>query len=197
MPAKLNGPIPGQSLTTEPNNMPWEQPSKYEDAQQALAFYLQRLEDPDLMDELFFVLEQGMPLSVLVESMTTCGVMEGYHTIDVSILINPVLHEYMLALATAADIDVVEDDGPSKTEKQKAKAKKRLVIMLQDDFGGAGEVNVTGSDIQMPTEEAPNPSAEPAAPPTSPGSEAPLQEPPPPDSEVGSSEPTGLVPRRQ
>lgn len=196
MPAKLNAPIPGQSLTTEPGNMPWEQPAKYNDAQEALAFYIQRLEDPDLMDELFFILEQGMPLSVLVESMTTCGVMEGLHTVDVSILINPVLHEYLLALATAADVTVIEDDGPNETEKTKAKAKKRLLIMLQDEFaedlGVGAEDPIVGEDMDMPTGANPAPSVTP--PNVPPPEEGPPLSPPPP--EAVAPEATGLVPRR-
>jgi hypothetical protein len=181
MPANLNGPIPGQSLTTEPGNSPWEQPPLHSNVQSALAFYIDKLSDEDLMDDMLFALEQKFPLSTMVESMTTVGVMNGYHTADVSILINPVLHEYILQLAKAADIDVVEDSGPSKEQKQKEKAKKRLLIMLQKDFGQ------DDPELMKETYEEQTPASMSAPPSPTP---APAGAPPP---DMGGN---GLVPRR-
>lgn len=174
MPMSLNAPIPGQSLTTEPGNVPWEQPPLYSNVQQVLAFYIDKLSDEDIMDDILFALEQRFPLSTMVESMTTMGVMEGYHTVDVSILINPVLHEYILQLANAADVDVIEDDGPTKAEKVKKKAKDRLIIMLQKEFGS--------DDPEILTEPAQEPDAASLAPST-----------PSESSNMGGN---GLVPRR-
>lgn len=173
MPANLNAPIPGQSLTTEPGNSPWEQPPLHSNVQAALAFYVDKLSDEDTMDEILFCLEQKFPLSTLVESMTTAGVMNGYHTIDVSILINPVLHEYILQLGKAAGIKVVEDDGPTKEEKIKKKTRDRLVIMLQNDFGREDP------EIRKETYE--------------PQDAASMMEAPPVETETGGN---GLVPRR-
>lgn len=132
MPVKMDGPIPGQSLTMEPGNAPWEQPSLYDKPEQALAFYMEKFEDEDIMDQTLFLLEQGMPLSALVESMTTMGVAEGIHTLDVSMLIAPIMHEYLLNLAQSANINVNEDDQPDEAERMKARDKQRLLILLGD-----------------------------------------------------------------
>ena len=82
-------PIPGQSLTTEPGNAPYEQPPLYAEPEKALAFYLQKLDDEEFIDDLMFILEQGMPVETFVNSLTSTGVMEGYHTFDVKVLIAP------------------------------------------------------------------------------------------------------------
>lgn len=127
----LTGSIPGQSLTTEPENAPWEQPPLYSDVQTALAFHLKHLSDPDIMEDAMFLLEQDFPLNVLVESITSAAVMQGYHTIDVSTLINPVLHEYLKTMAEAADIPVTEFEGPTNEEKGKLRKKKQFMTILQ------------------------------------------------------------------
>lgn len=149
MAVKLDGPIAGQSLTMEPGNSPWEQPPLYNRPEQALAFYMEKFEDEEILEETLFILEQGMPLSVLVESMTTMGVMEGVHTIDVSVLISPVIHEYLLNMSKAANIDAVEDDGPTPEQKDKEKTKKKLSILLEDmSPTPEGE-----EEVEMPEEE--------------------------------------------
>lgn len=138
MPAILDGPIPGESLTKTPGNAPWEQPPQFADAQQALARHLSKFDDEEIVDDLLFVLAQGFPVNIFVETLLTGAVMEGIHTLDVSILIGPVIHEYIMALAEAAGIDAVEEDGPSKEDKMKAKEKERFLIMLNQALAESG-----------------------------------------------------------
>jgi len=128
---QLLAPVPGMSLTKEPGNSPWEQPPLYAKPEEALAFYLQKLSDEEILDDMLFTLEQGYPVSAFVESMTSYGAMEGYHTIDVKMLLAPILHEHIMTLADALGIEVVEEAGPSKEEKVKAKDKQRIMIMME------------------------------------------------------------------
>ena len=128
---QFKAPIPGMSLTKEPGNAPWEQPSLYSTPEEALGFYFQKLENEDTLDDILFVLENGFPLETLIESMTSAGVMEGYHTVDVKVIISPVLHEHLRLLAETLDIDIVEEAGPSKEEKGKARDKERVKILLK------------------------------------------------------------------
>lgn len=132
--SQFKAPIPGQSLTMEPGNQPWEQPPKYAEPEKALAFYMDRFEDPEVLDEAMFLLEQGFPLSVFVESMLTTGVMEGLHTIDVSILVGPVIHEYLQTMASALDINVKEHPGPTNEERQKMNEKRRIALAISSQL---------------------------------------------------------------
>lgn len=127
-------PIPGMSLTREKGNATWEQPPLYARPEEALAFYMEKLSDEETLEDMLFALEQGLPLSTFVDSMTSYGVMEGYHTIDVKVLLSPVLHEHILSLAQALDIDVVEEDGPSKEDRRAEKEKQRLMVLLSEEF---------------------------------------------------------------
>jgi hypothetical protein len=127
---KLMAPIPGMSLTKEPGNAPWEQPPLYNTAEEALGFYLQKLDDEERLDDLLFALEAGYPVDAMVDFLTSYSVMEGYHSIDVKMLISPILHEYILSLADAAGIEYTEQMGPTKEERMKEKDKQRTKALL-------------------------------------------------------------------
>lgn len=134
MSMKLDGPIPGQSLTTEPGNVPWEQPPKYAEAEQALAFHLSKFENPDILDRTIQLMDSGFVLSDFVESLMTLGVMEGYHTIDVSMLIAPVVHEYLKTMCEAAGAEVIENNDPTPEEKEKARRKETFNLALSKEL---------------------------------------------------------------
>jgi hypothetical protein len=145
MSGPLDAPIPGQSLTIEPGNAPWEQPPLYPKVEQALAWHLKNLSNPDRMDEMMFLLDQGLPISTLVESLTSYAQMKGYHNVDVSQIIMPVLHEYIKTMADAADIKAKEDDGPTPEERDKMKLKSRLNVVLNKELGGDDEDDIADS----------------------------------------------------
>lgn len=144
-------PIPGMSLTKEPGNAPYEQPPLYNTPEEALGFYFQKLDDEENLDDILFALDSGVPLESLVEGLTSVGAMEGFHSIDVKMLISPPLHEYIAALAEAAEIDFVEEAGPSKDERMAAKEKERLKTLMQKALGD-GEEDVSPENLAEATE---------------------------------------------
>ena len=101
----LDAPIAGQSLTAELGNRPWQQPPQYKTVEEALEFYVPRLANPETLDDLFDVMETGVPLTTIANAMQSAGVMEGKHTLDVGILIMPVLIETMAYLAEEAEVE--------------------------------------------------------------------------------------------
>lgn len=127
---KMMAPIPGMSLTREPGNAPWEQPPLHDTPEKSLAFYLEKFDDEDTLDDLIFALEAGYPVDAMVDFLTSYGVMEGYHSFDVKVLISPILHEYIVSLAEASGIEYTEFLGPSKEEKIKQKDEKRAKALL-------------------------------------------------------------------
>ena len=141
----LMRPIPGMSLTKEPGNAPYENPPLYDTADQALGFYFEKLDDEEILDDMLFTLDNGYPVEAFIEAMTSVGVMEGFHSIDVKMIISPILHEYIVRLATAAEIDFVEETGPSKEERTSAKEKKRVKMLLKKEF--ASEVPVSAESM--------------------------------------------------
>jgi hypothetical protein len=101
----IDAPIAGQSLTAELGNRPWQQPPQYTTVEEALQYYIPRLTNPEMIEDLFNVMETGIPLTTLANAIQSSGVMEGKHSLDIGILIMPVLMETMAYLAEEADVE--------------------------------------------------------------------------------------------
>ena len=132
--ALIDAPIAGQSLTSEVGGWPWEQPPQYSTVEEALEFYLPRLTEPTLQNDLMNVIEMGLPLTTIANALQQGAVMQGTHSLDVGILVMPVIMEMLAYLATERGIEfnmgtnVEVDDGPSavavKLALKKLKAKE-------------------------------------------------------------------------
>ena len=129
-------PIAGQSLTAELGNRPWQQPPQYATVEEALEYYVPRLVNPEFTENLFDVMETGIPLTTIANAMQSAGVMEGKHTIDVGLLIMPVLIETMAYLAEESDIEYVEGsnitDNPDKPSDSRI---ARAIAMVRKEQG--------------------------------------------------------------
>lgn len=114
----LDAPIAGQSLTAELGNRPWQQPPQYTTVEEALEFYIPRLTDPDNLSDLLDVMENGIPLTTIANALQSSGVMEGKHSLDVGMLVMPVLIETMAYLGDEAEIEYTvgskETEDPDK-----------------------------------------------------------------------------------
>jgi len=118
-------PIPGQSLTTEPKNAPYERPPEITDPIEALDAHIDNLLKPGAMEDVLYFLEFGVDLVTMVQGILRSAVMEGIHSIDVSLIIAPVLHEYIKGFADAANLDY--EEGFENEEQKKALSYKRDV----------------------------------------------------------------------
>lgn len=134
MSLKLSGPIPGESLTRELGNAPWEQPPLYAKPEQALANHFKQMTKGNNMDDLLFLVGEGFPIDTFVDSLLTTSVMEGYHTLDVSTLIAPALHEFIKQSAQSAGISYTEFSGPTPEEQDRDRFKQRLNIKLSKNL---------------------------------------------------------------
>ena len=103
--ASFMAPIPGQSLTAELGSRPWQQPSRYNTVEEALEFYIPAFVDNKKRDAIYNMLEMGMPVIQVVNIYLSSGVMKGLHTVDVSMLLLPVLVEF---ISLMADYDGIE-----------------------------------------------------------------------------------------
>ncbi len=117
----LDAPIPGQGLTAPLGDRPWQRPPRFPTAEGALSFYVERLTGERQSEELMDLLELGVPVDTLVDTLQLGGVMEGLHSVDVGIVISPALAEVVSRMAEAAEVDYVlvsEDNldaAPTKT----------------------------------------------------------------------------------
>ena len=123
-------PIPGQSLTAEPKSQAFERPPEITDPIEALDVHMDNLAKEGAMEDALYFLEFGVDLVTLVQGILRGAVMEGIHSIDVSLIIAPVLHEHIKGFADAAKLDY--DEGFENEEGKKALAYKRDVARAKE-----------------------------------------------------------------
>lgn len=104
-PKFMEGPIPGMSLTGEPRGVPWENPPRFATVEEVVLFYKDRILDEDSELAITNALEQGASIEMLAEQLATSGVMNGYHTLDVAFLVNPVIRELLMFVADTAGVE--------------------------------------------------------------------------------------------
>ena len=141
-------PIPGQSLTAESRSQAFERPPEITDPIEALDTHIQNLSEEGAMEDVLYFLEFGVDLVTLVQGILRSAVMEGIHSIDVSLIIAPVLHEHIKGFADAARLDY--DEGFDNKEGKKALNYRRDVartkkMMKKLEEKGEAEVSVPES----------------------------------------------------
>jgi len=141
----LDAPIPGQSLTDQPKNWPWENPPDMADPEEATQYYINKLADEEIMDDLTVLLGSDMPLAPFVKTLLTMGVMNGLHSIDVSMIIAPVIHAFIKAAMTSYGIEVRDDIGDPE-EELKEREKQRLQTAISMAMADAEDKGASDED---------------------------------------------------
>tara|TARA_E500000318_G_scaffold8495_2_gene7767 strand:+ start:880 stop:1374 length:495 start_codon:yes stop_codon:yes gene_type:complete len=100
----FDAPVPGEAMTAELGARPWQQPAQYTTVEEALDFYLPRLESDEVTDQLLDVLEMGIPVTTIANTMQLGNVMEGRHSVDVGMLLLPVLVELIMLIGDKAGV---------------------------------------------------------------------------------------------
>lgn len=122
-------PIPGQSLTNDPDQRyAWEGPPEYTDFREALNFIADQLLEEDVFVPLMKGVGDGVPLSDIALQMLQTGFQQGKWNPDLlMMLIEPTIYSLM-ALAEKANINYringdEEDDIDSEDENDIAQMK--------------------------------------------------------------------------
>ena len=85
---------PGFSLTQEPKGAPFENPPDITDPEEAAMYHLDRMNNADAFEDISYFLEEGIDIPTLVQGILRNAVFQGVHSIDVSLIVAPTLHEY-------------------------------------------------------------------------------------------------------
>jgi len=126
----LRGPIPGQSLTDTPGNYPWEQPPEMVEVEDVVKFYVNKLADQDVMDDLAVMFEADMPVSSFVKTLMLSGTMNGRHTLDAGTLAAPAIHAFVKAAMTQYGIEV-RDEPYDPNKDPSVREQKRLEMRIK------------------------------------------------------------------
>lgn len=102
--------IPGNSLTKEPGNSPWEQPPMYVELPDVVDYYTEKLTTNESVDTLVEAMRNQLTVVDLTNTFIKAGVMKGIHSIDVGMLAFPVVAEIIKTIADINDIGYVESE---------------------------------------------------------------------------------------
>ena len=122
-------PIPGQSLTGEPKNNPWEQPAMMSNVEDVTMFYIGNMANQDVIDDLAAVCQTGLSLKPIVNTIVSSGIMNGLHSVDVGMLVKPVIHAFLKQAITSVGVEV-SDDGRDYQKEAEAKELQRFQAIV-------------------------------------------------------------------
>tara|TARA_R110000787_G_scaffold121915_2_gene232805 strand:- start:2030 stop:2554 length:525 start_codon:yes stop_codon:yes gene_type:complete len=137
----LEAPIAGMSMTHELGARPWQTPPKQSTVQEAIAHYIERMQDDSLSEQIVNILQADIPVTTLANTIQLAGVMEGRHSIDIGMLVLPVIMEMIMLIADAEGIEYETGMERNKEAEVKdsrimagmAKASKQVIGDERDD----------------------------------------------------------------
>lgn len=153
----FSAPIPGQSLVSEPKNANWENPPEYPAPEDALLWHMDRLQKPEKMKAILQFIELGLDVTMITEGILRSAVADGQHTLDVSLIIAPVIHEYIVGLAEAAGLEYDDgfEDEELSDEQLAYSLNERAAEKILAEYEETDKIDLTPLEESMPMEEAP------------------------------------------
>ena len=117
---RFERPIPGQSLTNDPDSpLPFEGPVEFTDQEDVLNYYFELLTAEDKFEDVMDLLEDGTPVMDLVQILLMQGFQEGLFNPDLMLIMAEPLAYLLIALAERQGIDVEimsEEDEEGNTD---------------------------------------------------------------------------------
>lgn len=153
----FDAPIPGMAMTHELGARPWQNPPQYATVEEALDYYIPRMANDAFSDQLVDIMQMGVPLTTLANTVQMSGVMDGKHSADIGILILPVLIEMMQFIGDSAGVEynsgLEDSDEPRSSIGVLAIDKLRKEEAMQEKEEGVEEEMQPELPMDMPEEE--------------------------------------------
>lgn len=126
----FDAPIPGMGMTHELGARPWQTPPTYTTVEETSDYYIEKMSNPKFKEQLLDVMEMKIPLTTLANTIQLGSVMEGLHTVDVGMLMIPILVETMALIGDSSDIDYVT--GMDDVKADRPAMTSRIISNLKD-----------------------------------------------------------------
>jgi hypothetical protein len=101
----MDGPMGGEAWRHRPQTMPYDRPSEYTSVEEYLDKFFKRVTQPKHVAKLLALLEAGVELDILVETLVTSMYGEGKINATMAPLIVPPLTVIFIRMAEAAGVD--------------------------------------------------------------------------------------------
>jgi len=139
---QMNGPVPGQSLTNNPDEpYPWEKPSTYTTMNEAMYSLFDMLTEEEMYIDVVSAIGQGMPIVNLTEVILTDGFQKGAWNPDLMVqLIEPTMYMLMsMAEKAGVKYKIDDEDDPDieeATPEEELEMFKGLTKIAEDRIRG-------------------------------------------------------------
>tara|TARA_B110000211_G_scaffold137546_1_gene157318 strand:- start:2840 stop:3367 length:528 start_codon:yes stop_codon:yes gene_type:complete len=149
----FDAPIPGMGMTHELGARPWQTPPTYTTVEETSDYYIERMSNPKFKEQLLDVMEMKIPLTTLANTIQLGSVMEGLHTVDVGMLMIPILVETMALIGDSSDVDYIT--GMDDVKADRPAMTSRIISDLQDKQNLDSDVSMEEPMAEdMPMEES-------------------------------------------
>ena len=132
---QFNAPIPGEMLTAPLGERPWQKPPELTTVEEVMLFYSEILQKPKTANKAVDIIENGVTVTALSETLMVSSVMEGKHTVDTGVLVLPFIVEMLTYLCDEANIEY--DVGLEPPEEEDSGAIAEIAKEVFDEFKGS------------------------------------------------------------
>ena len=141
----FDAPMPGQSLTMELGARPWQNPARFTTVDDTIDYYMERMSSEEFMVQLAEVLEAGVPVTSIANTIQLSSVMEGVHTVDVGMLVLPMIMEMLMMIGDSAGVEY--DKGLENPNKPILKDSTMVKAIVEY------ETEIKDKDVSQETED--------------------------------------------
>jgi len=155
----FDAPIPGQSMLHELGARPWQNPPQYTTLEEVVDFYVSKMATDEVAVQIADILEMDVSVVDLAHTMQLANVMEGVHTIDVSLAVKKPLMEFIAKILDAVGVPyaMVEQDLSEEVDASLKEIDRELQDLKKNESAIEVFIDEVGElDMEEePTEEAP------------------------------------------
>lgn len=148
----LDGPLGGEAWAKEPRTMPYDRPPQFSDTDHALNTIFKRLRQPKVSKQLLNLMDMGMPIDMLVESLIIQGFTEGKYGAPIMTQLVAPLTVIMWRMAESANIQPMtsadKTTGVDFDPADMLAAEKRIQNNTMDKANRANEISAP--ELQAP-----------------------------------------------
>jgi len=121
-------PIPGQSLTDEPGNYPWEHPPQYVTTDGAADHLWNKMSEPEFAEQIIAMLDAGVPVEAIGRTVLFGGFLKGKFSPDVAFIIAEPVMKMIATIGVIAGVEDIKMSMDDITNKKEIRSAVRLNV---------------------------------------------------------------------
>lgn len=131
---KLQGAIPGESLTKPPGASPWEKAPQFIHLDDALEYFWSKLNNPDKAVELYAMLKSQIPVESIARTILLTAFTKGIINVDIALQALPTVVKQIAAIGKFMGVNNMIIKNPDRKKDQKLASLGQLMAETKQDM---------------------------------------------------------------